>query len=86
MLPLREGHISNLFQHSPKHCSLISLVHLLQLRSDQHPAEINELLTGCVTLMSNAADRDSDQFGMNMSAGRDLSLAGPIPQPFSIRG
>ena len=25
--------------------------------------------------MSNAADRDSDQFGINMSAGRDLSLA-----------
>ena len=27
--------------------------------------------------MSNAADRDSDQFGIKMSAGRDLSLAGP---------
>ena len=36
--------------------------------------------------MSNAADRDSDQFGINMSAGRDLSLAGPMPQPCSIRG
>ena len=36
--------------------------------------------------MSNVADRDSDQFGINMSAGRDLSLAGPIPQPCSIRG
>ena len=35
----RGTHISNLFQNSPKHCSLISLVHLLQLRylrSDQH--------------------------------------------------
>ena len=31
--------------------------------------------------MSNAADRDSDQFGIKMSVGRDLSLAGPIPQP-----
>ena len=28
--------------------------------------------------MSNAADRDSDQFGINMSAECDLSLAGPI--------
>ena len=25
--------------------------------------------------MSNAADRDSDQFGIKMSVGRDLSLA-----------
>ena len=33
--------------------------------------------------MSNAADRDSDQFGIKMSVGRDLSLAGPIPQPCS---
>ena len=36
--------------------------------------------------MSNAADRDSDQFGIKMSVGRDLSLAGPIPQPCSKRG
>ena len=33
--------------------------------------------------MSNAADRDSDQFGIKMSAARDLSLAGRIPQPCS---
>ena len=32
MTPLREGHISNLIQHNPKHCFLISLVHLPQLR------------------------------------------------------
>ena len=36
--------------------------------------------------MFNAADRDSDQFGIKMSAGCDLSLAGPIPQPCSKRG
>ena len=36
--------------------------------------------------MSNAADRDSDQFGIKMSAGRDLSLVGPMAQPCSKEG
>ena len=55
------------FQDNPKHCCPVSPVHSLQLRhlrSDQHLK-----LRGCITLMSNAADGDSDQFGITMSPG-----------------
>ena len=62
-----------------KRLAILENVSFAVIPQPPYASEINELLRGCITLMSNAADRDSDQFGIKMSAGRDLSLAGPMP-------